>query len=103
MNATQTNGIAAQSIVRAVTGVTFAQLHDDLLGLDERAGFCYALNSSGARIWELIQCPTTVASICAVLCREFNVDPDICLRETAHLLNALRAAGLITVSNAVVG
>lgn len=68
--------------------------------MDERAGYCYSLNASAAKIWDLIHTPTSVGSICAVLCEEFAVDPETCIQDVSELLSAMREAGLIRVTDA---
>jgi hypothetical protein len=78
----------------------FSPLDEDMLAIDERAGYCYSLNSSAARIWHLALTPTSVGEICAVLCKEFAVDHETCVRDVSELLFAMRDAGLIKVADA---
>ena len=87
------------ALVRAVAGVTFSRLHQDLLAIDQQAGYCYSMNLCGARIWELIQKPAPVSVICAVLGTEFGVEKDKCLRDVLDFLDSLAEAGLIKISN----
>ena len=70
--------------------------------MDEHAGYCYSLNASAAKIWDLVHTPASVGSICAVLCEEFAVDPEICIQDVSELLGAMREAGLIKVTNGAV-
>ena len=42
------------------------------------AGECYALNLVAMRIWELLEQPMTVASLCRRICEEFEVDMETC-------------------------
>jgi Coenzyme PQQ synthesis protein D (PqqD) len=92
----------SRSIVSSATNIPFSRLDDDLLALDEQAGYCYSLNASAARVWELVATPTSVGSICDVLCTEFAVDRDTCLRDVCELLSALLEAGFIKVTHATV-
>ena len=103
MNGAQIPSLDPRSIVSSATDIPFSRLHDDILAIDQNAGYCYALNASAARVWDLILTPTSVGSLCAALCREFAVDRETCLRDVSDLLTALREAGLIKVTDAAVG
>jgi hypothetical protein len=43
----------------------------------------------GARIWELIETPQTVESLCAALIDEYDVDPATCRAEVDSFLATL--------------
>lgn len=86
-------------IVQAVQDVQFQPLHDDLLGIDQRAGQCYALNLSAARIWALASHPVSVNDLCSALCSEFEVEREVCSRDLIDFLLAMEAAGLIKLSD----
>jgi hypothetical protein len=89
----------SDALVRAVAGVPFSRLHQDLLAIDQQAGYCYSMNLCGARIWELIQKPAPVSAICAVLGTEFGVERDKCLQDVLDFLDTLAEAGLIEISD----
>jgi hypothetical protein len=40
------------------------------------------LTETAARIWELLEEPQTADYICAALCKEYEVAPDVCLAKT---------------------
>jgi hypothetical protein len=92
-------GIHSGSIVCSVANLPFSRLHEDLLAIDQKAGYCYSMNSSAARIWELIPNPTAVSSICAVLCEEFGVEKEQCRQDVVNFLAALADAGLVKVTD----
>jgi hypothetical protein len=71
-----------------------------MLAMDERAGYCYSMNASATRIWDLIAKPASVGSICAALRSEFAVDTETCHRDVSEVLLALREAGLVKVMDA---
>jgi hypothetical protein len=72
----------------------FFRLDDSLIAIDKESGYCYALNATSARIWELIAVPTCVSAIRDSLCREFDVDPERCLSDIQEILSALKDAEL---------
>ena len=77
------------------------QISSDLAGeaviLDLKLGTYYGLNSIGARIWWLIQEPTTVKDICSILSEEYEVDSERCETDVLSLLEQLEANHLIQV------
>jgi len=64
-----------------------------LMHLDD--GSFFSLSSTGKRIWELLEDPQSIASICNQLCSEFDVPEDQCLTETMTLLSQLQERNLI--------
>ncbi|HEX4278869.1 MAG TPA: PqqD family protein [Bryobacteraceae bacterium] len=95
--------IDSRSIVVTTSAIPFARLDDDMLAIDERAGFCYSMNASAVRVWELAANPMSVGDICAALCQEFAVEPDTCVRDVSELLTAMRDAGFVSVTDAAMG
>ncbi|GAB4220141.1 MAG: hypothetical protein Kow001_00660 [Acidobacteriota bacterium] len=75
--------------------VHFGQLHDEWLGIDAEAGFCYSLNRTGGFVWQMLEHPVTLAEICAALCREFEVELEPCQRDVEALLAELEELGLV--------
>ena len=97
MNATiiQTN-----SIVHRTKEIEFTKLDDELLSIDEQAGYCYSINSSGEGIWELISHPISVHNLCQKLSDEFNVSLKICSKDVLNFLQKLHEADLVEVKDA---
>jgi hypothetical protein len=91
--------VHAGSLVCSTENLPFSRLHDDLMAIDQRAGYCYSMNSSAARIWELIPNPTPVSNVCAILCREFGVDEEQCYQDVVEFLATLAEAGLVKVTD----
>lgn len=70
-----------------------------MLAIDAKAGYCYSMNESALRVWDLIADPTPVDGVCARLLREYAVEPDVCRREVIELLQNLLDAGLVRVED----
>lgn len=83
------------TVVRS-DNVPFSQLDDSFIAIDREAGYCYALNSTSGRIWEMISQPTPIESICDSLCREFDIAPETCLNDVKEFLSAMADAGLVS-------
>ncbi len=91
--------INLNSIVRRGKDIPFSQLDDELLAIDSQAGYCYSLNATAGRVWDLIATPITFEAICAQLRKEYAVDEQTCRREVTALLQGLCDAGLVQVAD----
>ncbi len=87
------------SIVHQSRSILFSRIDDDYLAVDGQEGYCYSLNESAARAWELIHSPTSVNTVCIQLSREFTVDLETCERDVLELFQKLHEAGLLTESD----
>jgi hypothetical protein len=67
----------------------------ELVMLSVGAGRYYGLNSVGARIWELLETPMTVAQICDRLCEEYKVEAQECETEVLRFANELVYNGIV--------
>jgi hypothetical protein len=77
--------------------LVFTRVGDDVVGLDSDKGLVHSMNATAARVWDIVERPTTVGLICDRLEHEYEVDPAICAEQVMLLLGELRRAGLVTV------
>jgi hypothetical protein len=85
--------------VVAVKDQVSADLAGEAVILNLKSGVYYGLNEVGARIWQLLQEPRTVAAIRDTLLEEYEVDRDGCDRDLLALLQELATAELIEVNH----
>jgi hypothetical protein len=90
-------GIDSSSVAARCPGFLFTLVDDDLIGLDSEKGLVHSLNVTAARVWEIVERPTTVGVICDTLEHEYEVDPALCAEQVTLLLDEFRRAGLVTV------
>jgi len=86
------------SVIVAVREQLSCCLDEETLILNLKSGAYYSLDAVGARIWSLIQEPTTMGEIQDVLLREYDVEPDSCGCDLEALLTQLADKGLIEVT-----
>ena len=72
-----------------------ASLEEDLVMLDIEQGKYFSLNPVAARIWELLENPSTNQDLCVVLENEFDVSSEQCAKEVKVLLAELLEMKLI--------
>ena len=87
----------SDTIVHRAKEVAFSQLDDELLAIDAQSGYCYSLNETAGKVWELIAEPTSIHAICAQLRQSYAVEEAICQCEVLILLKRLCDAGLARV------
>jgi hypothetical protein len=60
-------------------------------------GSYYGLKSAGKAIWDLIEEPRRVDDVCDRLLEDFEVEADVCRRETLSFMERLDERGLLVV------
>lgn len=91
--------VSEHTTVVAIKDQVSADLAGEAVILNLKSGVYYGLNEVGARIWELIQEPRTVAAIRDTLLEEYEIDRDGCDRDLLALLQELATAELIEVNH----
>jgi hypothetical protein len=87
-------------LVRRNTAALTAEIDGEAVALDVARGVCYGMDPVAARIWGLLESPSTIAAVCDSLTALYEVDGETCRREVLDLLEDLKAADLITVESA---
>lgn len=93
----QKSAISLESTVVASKNQVSSELVDEVVIMDMKSGAYMGLNSSGARIWNLVQQPRKVSEVRDTILKEYNVEPDRCQNDVLALLRQLAAKGLLDV------
>ena len=72
-----------------------ADVGDELVGLDVRAGTCFGFNLVAASVWRSLARPRTFHELREELLEQFDVSAEQCTAELKELLDDLAAKGLI--------
>jgi hypothetical protein len=91
--------ILESSIIVAFQEQISSDLGGEAVILNLKTGVYHGLNEVGAKIWNLIQQPSSVSDIKQTLLQEYEVEPQQCDRDLLELLENLKSAGLIDVKN----
>ena len=89
--------LSRESTVVSAMRLVGAEVGEDVLLLNLESGMYFELESVSARIWRLLETPTTVRRIEEVLLEEYDIDPERCHAEVARLLSELEDEGLVEV------
>src|SRR3712207_391304 len=94
-----TAAITIDSTVVATRDQVSSELADEAVILHFANGVYYGLDPVGARIWQLVQKPTQVATVRDQLLSEYDVEREQCERDLLNLLRDLNAAGLVDITD----
>jgi len=75
-----------------------AEMDGDLVMMSVERGEYFGIGGVGTRAWELLEQPTSVDQLCAVICEEFDVDEATCHKDILGFANELLTLGLVQVS-----
>lgn len=92
--------VTVRSTVMAIEQQVSCDLAGEAAILDLRHGTYYGLNAVGASVWQLLQQPKTVHDIHTAILAEYDVTPQQCEHDLLVLLEQLRSANLIEVTDA---
>ncbi|MEA5466123.1 lasso peptide biosynthesis PqqD family chaperone [Leptothoe sp. PORK10 BA2] len=91
--------IPSSAVISTAPNQIASELEGEAIILNLVSGMYYGLNEVGAKIWELIQQPCTFENILNGLLEEYDVQPDICQQDLAKILEDMKEARLIEVSD----
>lgn len=84
-------------MIRATPQAVSCELAGDTVILDMGSDRYFALDAIGTQIWNWLQTPCTLASLCERLMEEYEVTPDQCRADVAVLLDQLAQHGLVAI------
>lgn len=92
--------LPADALISRSTDVLTTEADDVLLMLNIPRGEYHGLNAVAARIWDLLDQPTSPAALVAALMDEYEVAPDECADAVTVFLTQLRDRDLLRISGA---
>ena len=87
--------LSLQTIVARRDEPLTARVDDDLVMLDPRQSRYFGVDPTGRRIWELLEEPRSVESLCTALQDEFEVSAETCRADVLAFLEQMSDAGLL--------
>ena len=93
-----TETLTADSIIVASEDQISSKLDDEKVILSLEDGMYYGLNPAGARVWDIIQKPTSIKDVQHQLLNVYDVDAEQCERDLLALISDLAAEDLIEIS-----
>lgn len=85
-------------MITKATHILSSTLDDEVVMMSSEKGMYYNLDPIGSRIWELLDTPQTLESLCAHLMEEYDIDQATCQQETEEFLQSLADRGLVQIT-----
>lgn len=92
-----TSAINITDVVIRTNEVVSSDMDGETIMMSLDKGMYYGLNAIATRIWELIEKPLPVSTLCNILLDEFEVDRDRCQHEVCRFLDELQDDNLLKV------
>lgn len=89
--------LSSEAVVVRRPGPLTAPVDGELVMLDRRSSRYFGLDPIGHRIWELLEEPRSVESLCTALQSQFDVSPETCQADVLRFLEQLEQAELLDV------
>lgn len=99
MAASHGDVLGASTVLVASDELLSGEFDAETVILDLRNGVYYGLEQAGARIWQLLKRPTSLAALRDALVQEYEVEPHRCERDLRELLRHLLERRLIRVAD----
>lgn len=84
--------------VRRSRKVAWRVFDDQGVVLDTSASRIFGINSSGARIWELLQAPMTADELAALFAGEYGLSDEQAREDVGEFIGALQERGLVEIA-----
>jgi Coenzyme PQQ synthesis protein D (PqqD) len=95
--------LSLHTIVVATSEQVSCPLGEESAILNLKNSVYYGMNPVGARVWDLLKQPKSVAELRNALLEEFEVDEVRCGGDLLALLETMRSEGLIEIRGAAAG
>ena len=89
--------LSLHAVVVAAPEQVSCPLGEEAAILNLKNSVYYGMNAVGARVWELLKQPTSVAALRDALLDEYEVDQERCAQDLLALLHKMHDEGLIEV------
>ena len=73
-----------------------AKVGEEIVMMSVQKGNYIGLSPVGARVWELLETPQSLETLCTQLDKEFDVPPDVCRAEVETFIDQLVKHGAAT-------
>ena len=91
--------ITPDTIVSRSADILASDLDQQTVMVDIQNGNYYGLGETGSRIWQLIESPISISSLCEALIEEFAIDLQQCLSDTIDFIATLAKKEIVELNH----
>ncbi len=95
----QTHTIHTDTILQRNPDQLFSVIDDEVVMLDIRDEEYLNLNSQASYIWQLLITPHSFGELTNLLCSAYNVDKEVCIRDTHDFIKELVQRDILQVGH----
>ncbi len=87
----------ADSRIQRVENIASATINGEVINLNPYNGQYYSLNEVSALLWENLEAPNDMMSLCELVMAEYEVDLETCMRDVQGFIQEMIDAGMLEV------
>ena len=87
------------SLIQRSTNQIACDMGGEVVILDLKSGTYYGLDLLGARVWSLIEQPTSLSAIRDAIMADYDIDAETCERDILAFLEQMQGVGLVEITN----
>lgn len=91
------NEVTLQSRIGRNGDIVSGRIDDEFIMMSIESGKYHFGNTTGSRIWALLETPRTVAELSAILTIEFKITPAVCQKEVMDFVTQLISRKIVTI------
>jgi hypothetical protein len=95
MNTNTADTIGLTSTVARSSDLPDQNIDEAVVMANAETGDYYGVELAAGRIWQMLKSPGTVADLCEVLLKEYDIDRATCERDVLEFVNDLAREGLV--------
>lgn len=88
----------SDTVVARTNQLTSVDVKDETVILDLGSGQYYGLEGVGARIWQILEQPTTFGELCRLVVAEYEVEGSVAEQDIGELIEDLTKKGLVEIN-----
>lgn len=85
----------SEPMFRRAIALMEAEIGDEIVALDRRAGHCFGFNPVASDVWRMLAEPMTATGLCRELTAAYEVEAEQCRSEVEQLLAQMIDLGLV--------
>ena len=89
--------LSSRTVIQACSGNMTAEIQSEMVLLQTCSAQYFGLNEVAARIWQIIQAPTTVSSVVEAIANEYSANWETVHTDVLRLLVDLQDVGLVRI------
>jgi hypothetical protein len=97
-NIKKNNPLSMSAVAKRRSNLLVSEIDGEAVMLDVTSGKYFNLNVVGNSVWQHIESPKTISSICQNICDQYAVDSASCEADVARFVGELVDSGIVEIA-----